>query len=51
MLLTAGEAAEIGLEVRGSCVSPITGAKKGNVELFLHLATPDEPSPRAPDVG
>jgi 23S rRNA (cytidine1920-2'-O)/16S rRNA (cytidine1409-2'-O)-methyltransferase len=37
----AAAAAELGLEVTGSCASPITGAKKGNVEFFLHLgATP-----------
>ena len=26
---------ELGLEVRGSCASPLPGAKKGNVEFFL----------------
>jgi 23S rRNA (cytidine1920-2'-O)/16S rRNA (cytidine1409-2'-O)-methyltransferase len=31
-------AREIGLEVRGSCESTLPGAKKGNVELFVHLA-------------
>ena len=33
----AAAAAELGLEVAGSCASPIAGAKKGNVEFFLHL--------------
>jgi 23S rRNA (cytidine1920-2'-O)/16S rRNA (cytidine1409-2'-O)-methyltransferase len=36
----AQAAGELGLEVRASCVSPLPGAKKGNVELFLHLAVP-----------
>jgi 23S rRNA (cytidine1920-2'-O)/16S rRNA (cytidine1409-2'-O)-methyltransferase len=34
----AGVAAELGLELRGTCTSPLPGAKKGNVEVFLHLA-------------
>jgi 23S rRNA (cytidine1920-2'-O)/16S rRNA (cytidine1409-2'-O)-methyltransferase len=36
----AAAAAELGLRVAASCASPITGAKKGNVEFFLHLVTP-----------
>ena len=36
----AAAAAELGLTVVGSCASPITGAKKGNVEFFLHLVAP-----------
>ena len=36
----ASAAAELGLAVAGSCESPITGAKKGNVEFFLHLVAP-----------
>jgi len=35
----AAAAAELGLELRGSCASPLPGAKKGNVEFFLHLGT------------
>ncbi|MEW6270526.1 MAG: TlyA family RNA methyltransferase [Thermodesulfobacteriota bacterium] len=31
-------AADLGLALRGTCVSSLTGAKKGNVELFVHLA-------------
>lgn len=31
-------AAELGLALRGTCVSPLPGAKKGNVELFVYLA-------------
>ena len=30
-------AGELGLELRASCESPLRGAKKGNVELFVHL--------------
>ncbi|MBM4246132.1 MAG: TlyA family RNA methyltransferase [Deltaproteobacteria bacterium] len=41
-------AAEIGLEAAGSCASPITGAKKGNVEFFLHLVAGVEGAPRGP---
>lgn len=37
----AAAAGELGLEVAGSCASPITGAKKGNVEFFLHLRVPE----------
>lgn len=37
----AEAAAGLGLQVAGSCTSPIVGAKKGNVELFLHLVLPD----------
>jgi predicted rRNA methylase YqxC with S4 and FtsJ domains len=37
----ADAAAELGLEVAGSSTSPITGAKKGNVEFFLHLVAGD----------
>jgi 23S rRNA (cytidine1920-2'-O)/16S rRNA (cytidine1409-2'-O)-methyltransferase len=33
----AAVAAQLGLAVRGSCASPLPGAKKGNVEFFLHL--------------
>lgn len=43
-------AAALGLQVRASCDSPLPGAKKGNVELFLHLcgATPEtDPAPVA----
>jgi len=40
----ASAAREIGLVVRGSCVSPLVGAKKGNVELFLHLEREPETS-------
>jgi len=36
----AGAAVDLGLELRGSCESPLPGAKKGNVEFFLHLAAP-----------
>ena len=36
----AAAAAGLGLAVAGSCTSQITGAKKGNVEFFLHLVTP-----------
>ncbi|HZR82473.1 MAG TPA: TlyA family RNA methyltransferase [Candidatus Binatia bacterium] len=31
-------AGALGLALRGSCESPLRGAKKGNVELFVHLA-------------
>jgi 23S rRNA (cytidine1920-2'-O)/16S rRNA (cytidine1409-2'-O)-methyltransferase len=41
----ATAAAELGLEVAGSSTSPITGAKKGNVEFFLHLVAPAAPPP------
>ncbi len=34
----ARAAGELGLELRATCPSPLPGAKKGNVELFLHLA-------------
>lgn len=44
----AAAARELGLAVAGSCVSPITGAKKGNVELFLHLASSDAERPGPP---
>ena len=37
----AAAAGELGLIVRGSCVSPLPGAKKGNVEFFLHLTGPE----------
>ena len=40
----AAAAQEIGLEVLGSCVSPLPGAKKGNVELFLDLAARSDAS-------
>jgi len=41
-------AAELGLELRASTVSPLAGAKKGNVEIFVHLAPARRhPSPRA----
>jgi 23S rRNA (cytidine1920-2'-O)/16S rRNA (cytidine1409-2'-O)-methyltransferase len=33
----ASAAVDLGLTVRGSCASPLPGAKKGNVEFFLHL--------------
>ncbi|MBU6282716.1 TlyA family RNA methyltransferase [bacterium] len=36
-------ARELGLRLVGSCESPIRGAKKGNVELLVHLA-PDGPN-------
>jgi 23S rRNA (cytidine1920-2'-O)/16S rRNA (cytidine1409-2'-O)-methyltransferase len=39
----AAAAGELGLVLRGSCASPLPGAKKGNVEFFLHLAAPDTP--------
>jgi 23S rRNA (cytidine1920-2'-O)/16S rRNA (cytidine1409-2'-O)-methyltransferase len=41
----ASAAGELGLEVAGSTTSPITGAKKGNVEFFLHLVAPDASVP------
>jgi len=37
----AAAAAGLGLVVRGSCASPLPGAKKGNVEFFLHLTGPE----------
>jgi 23S rRNA (cytidine1920-2'-O)/16S rRNA (cytidine1409-2'-O)-methyltransferase len=37
----AAAAKGLGLDVLGSCLSPLPGAKKGNVELFLHLAGQD----------
>ena len=33
-------AAGLGLELRATTTSPLAGAKKGNVEIFVHLATP-----------
>ena len=30
----------LGLAFRGSFESPIVGAKKGNVEIFLHFGVP-----------
>jgi len=41
---------ELGLMALGSCESPVRGAKKGNVEIFVHLAAAPSGRPSPPPV-